>query len=186
MEIKAVYNVDRFLSFIHEFVEQFRAGEAIGDYSYKKGKKEPDLYGSSDILMTLHTINALNLNEKQKQEWIEILQGFQNPKTGWFKEKETFHFKEHSTAYCTAALDLIGGKPKYPLKFLEKVNTKEKVEKWLKRMLWSLAWPTSHRGSGVAATLSMTGEGPEEWFDWFFEWLEKKVNPKIRIISLIL
>lgn len=45
-------------------------------------------------------------------------------------------------------------------------------------MLWSLVWPTSHRASGVAAALAMTGEASDHWFEWFFEWLEKKVNPK--------
>ncbi len=178
MESERVYNVDAFLSFIHEFIAQFKAGTAIGDYSYKKGKTSPDLYGSSDILMTLYIIGDLHLDEDEKLSWIETLQSFQDPKTGWFKEKETWHFKEHSTAYCIAAMDLLGGKPKYPLKFIEKMNTKEKINKWLKRMFWSLVWPTSHRGSGVAAALAMTDEAPEGWFDWFFEWLEKKVNPK--------
>ncbi|NVM27503.1 MAG: hypothetical protein HWN65_01565 [Candidatus Helarchaeota archaeon] len=178
MEFESVYNLNNFLSFIHEFIEQFKAGPKIGDYSYKRGKEIPDLYGSSDILMTLYAINELKLTENQRLEWIKRLQTFQDPKTGWFKEAETLHFKEHSTAYCIAALNLIGGKPAFPLKFMKKMNTKRKLWRWLRWQLWSLIWSTSHRGPGVAAALAMTGEAPAGWFDWFFEWCNKKVDPK--------
>jgi len=178
MERLKRYKLDGLLSFIHEFIAQFKAGENTGDYSYQKKGRTPDLYGSSDILLTLYTIDELQLDEQQRASWIETLQSFQNPKTGWFIEHETWHFKEHSTAYCIAALNLLDATPKYPLKFIDQLNTRDKVEKWLDHMLWSLTWPTSHRGSGVAAALAMTREAPDQWFEWFFEWLEKKVDPE--------
>ncbi len=177
-DLQQTYQLDNFLSYIHEFIAQFRAGSKIGDYSYRKGRNISDLYGSSDILMILYTINELNLTAKQRLEWIQRLQSFQDPKSGWFKEAETFHFKEHSTAYCITALDLLGEKPAFPLKFIHKLNTQKKVENWLNRMLWSIIWSTSHRGPGVAAALAMTEEAPEDWFDWFFEWCDKTVDPK--------
>lgn len=119
MKGKIKYRLDDFLSFIHEFIAQFKAGERAGAYSYRKGRSFLDLYGCSDILMTLYTIDELQLNEEQKAAWIETLQGFQNVKKGWFIEKETWHFKEHSTAYCIAALHLLDAMPKYPLKFID-------------------------------------------------------------------
>jgi hypothetical protein len=172
------YRLDQFADFIPDFIAQFKTGDAIGAYSYRKGRRTPDLYGSSDMLMLLYTIGALELTEPERASWIETLQSFQDPKTGWFKEKETWHFKEHSTAYCTAALHLLGAKPKYPFNFMAHLNTQKQIEHWLNGMRWSLAWPTSHRGSGVAAVLAMTGEAPEGWFSWIFEWLERRINPK--------
>ena len=172
------YRLDKFLGFIHEFIEQYRAGEMIGDYSYQRGRRVPDLYGSSDILMTLYQINELDLTKEERRNWIRRLQTFQDRRSGWFKEAETLHFKEHSTAYCITAMDLIGGRPAFPLKFIRKMNTKRKLWHWLQWQLWSLIWSTSHRGPGVAASLAMTGEAPNGWFEWFFEWCNKMVDPK--------
>jgi hypothetical protein len=178
MNGQEAHRLDNFLDYVHEFIEQFRVGEGIGDYSYQKGRGIPDLYGSSDVLMTLYAINDLNLTKTQTKAWMGRLQSFQDPRSGWFKEAETLHFKEHSTAYCIAALYLLGGRPAFPLKFLKHMDTKRKLWRWLFWQLWSLIWITSHRGPGVAAALAMAGEAPESWFDWFFEWCDRKADPK--------
>ena len=49
------------------------------------------------------------------------MENMQNPKTGLFVE-QTHHFM-HTTAHCTAALELLDVKPLYKFKDLEKYKT---------------------------------------------------------------
>jgi hypothetical protein len=94
------------------------------------------------------------------------------------------HFKEHSTAFSVAALKLLGATPLYDFKVSQKLNTKEKVFKWLKRgPEWGLLyWPGSHRGGGIAAIYATLGKEyypHERFFEWYFEWLDNEADPEV-------
>jgi hypothetical protein len=126
-------------------------------------------------------------NDISLEKWIEWIQSFQDPKTGWFKElgfNFGFHFKEHSTAFAVSALKLLGDEPKYNLKIKERLKSKKKVERWLKRVPeWGLLyWPGSHRGGGVASVFATLGDESypnEKFFDWYFDWLDKNADPQV-------
>jgi hypothetical protein len=42
---------------------------------------------------------------------------------------------------------------------------------------WSIIWPASHVVSGLPAILHMTGEGTEDFFGRYFDWLDARVEP---------
>ncbi len=147
---------------------------------------QPDVYGCADHVITLWTLGLLDeyLMKHPREEWISTLQSFQDPETGWFLDqaRRTHHFRPHTTAFAIAALVLLGGQPLYPLKFVKKLETKKKLERWLSRWwLWAprLHWAGSHIGSGVPAAVKMTNTPvPEQWWDWYFGWLDAHVDPR--------
>jgi hypothetical protein len=126
-----------------------------------------------------------DFTEEKRAIWIANIQKFQNPKTGWFKQGSwnyySHHFKEHSTAYATSALKLLGSKSKYSLKLGNKLKTKITVEIWLKKMQWGLLfWPGSHRGGGVPAVFATTGDVPHpNFFELYFDWLDREADPEV-------
>lgn len=161
-----------------EWIKRFESGEKTGDYGYEIDGPT-SLYGTTDMLISKYDINQLHLTEDEKDEWAAIINQFQNPKTGWFEKKYTMHYKEHTTAYAVAALTLIDRKPLYPLKWKEDIlKSKKAMKKWINHINWSLIWPGSHVISGVPAALAMTGEGTDEFFDWYFNWLDRNADPK--------
>ncbi|MBD3229242.1 MAG: hypothetical protein GF329_13750 [Candidatus Lokiarchaeota archaeon] len=190
------FDLTLFQDYLMEWVNQFSINQDIGNFTYKPIKnknkakdKKPRLYASSDMVFTLYITNELkgyidSANGKINH-WMKIIQDFQGYKNGWFKQGlwnyDNFHFKEHSTAFAASALKLLGGKPKHKLKFLDKLNTREKVEKWLKGIEWGLLfWSGSHRGGGVAAYILTTGEIPNKrFFRWYFNWLDQEADPKV-------
>jgi hypothetical protein len=124
---------------------------------------------------------------ESKEVWISTIQSYQNPKTGWFKEglmNYGGHFKEHSTAFAVSALRLLGGKPEYQFEIAKKLNCRKKVEKWLKKKTeWGLlCWSGSHRGGGLGSIFAALGPESyphEDFFDWYFNWLDKKADPEV-------
>jgi hypothetical protein len=52
------------------------------------------------------------------------------------------------------------------------------MDRWLKGIWWDVVWVGSHQGGGIAASLHMTGEADDQWFDWYFDWLDREVNPQ--------
>ncbi|MEJ2295301.1 MAG: hypothetical protein P8Y23_11115 [Candidatus Lokiarchaeota archaeon] len=60
------------------------------------------------------------------------------------------------------------------MKFINNLDTKNKVEKWLKRgPEWGLfIWPGSHRGGGkgaIIATLGPNNYPHINFFEWYFD-----------------
>ena len=157
-----------------------RPTDLRGRFSYQPGGAY-DLYGSCDVVYLLWTIGELEprTTAAGRAEWAGLIQSFQDPSTGWFdRGNETPHFKEHATAYATGALALLGARPRYPFRWAEKITASRKsTERWLGGIWWDVVWVGSHQGGGVAAALAMSDSAPEEWFDWYFDWLDHEVNP---------
>ncbi|NIM89944.1 MAG: hypothetical protein GTO17_03245 [Candidatus Aminicenantes bacterium] len=159
-----------------KWIEQFRSGNGIGEYSFTK-RGPTSFYGTTDVLISLYNTGKLDLTEEEKDQWAKVINQFQDPKTGWYKRTFTMHYKEHTTAYAIAALYLIDRKPAYPLNWKDKIlKSKRAMEKWIKRPNWSFIWATSHIISGIPASLLMTGEGTQEFYDWYFDWLDNQAD----------
>jgi len=186
------YNLNDFIPILHEWIESFRINQQPGNFSVVRGKPKPSLYGPCDMVFNLKITDQFerymeNHSYEDKEGWIRRIQSYQRPQSGWFKEglfNYGFHFKEHSSAFAVAALDLLGAKPLYPFKVAEKLNTQQKVERWLKRKPeWGLLyWSGSHRGGGIGAIFATLGPDyypHENFFKWYFEWLDKKADPEV-------
>ncbi|MHA1723884.1 MAG: hypothetical protein ACTSYC_10725 [Promethearchaeota archaeon] len=177
---------------LFSWVDSFKLPDQMSRYSVIRSKNKPSLYGITDMIFNLSIPQRLeeyfsSHPDENKESWISHIQSHQNPKTGWFKEgliNYGFHFKEHSTAFAISALHLLGGRPKYSLKIANKLNTRKKVEKWLKNSPeWGLLyWPGSHKGGGIAAAFATLGPESyphEKFFEWYFNWLDACADPDI-------
>ena len=155
--------------------KQFSSG-GTGEFSYKPGGSTCS-YGTTDMLISRYIINDLELSENEKDTWAAVINRFQNEK-GWYDKSHTTHHKEHTTAYAVAALRLIGRMPGKPLFWGASIlKERASMEKWINNVNWSIIWPGSHVVTGVPAALAMTGEGTEEFFKWYFYWLDQTADP---------
>lgn len=181
-----------FQEYLFDWVDSFKIDQKTGNYTVLRTKAKPSLYGITDMVFNLSIPDQIEAffsshPNENKEGWISYIQSFQNPDTGWFKESLInygMHFKEHSTAFSIAALDLLGGRPNHPLKIAERLNTRRKVENWLKKTPeWGLLyWPGSHRGGGLAAsfaTLGLDYYPHDKFFEWYFDWLDERADPEV-------
>ncbi|MFX0069911.1 MAG: hypothetical protein ACFFAO_02365 [Candidatus Hermodarchaeota archaeon] len=186
------YNLDPFLKNLHDWVDSFKFNNISGQFSVVKGQEVSSLYGTCDMVYNLAIPNELESyfnshKNEAREDWICIIQSYQDPNSGWFKEGRfnyAYHFKQHSTAFSVSALKLLNAKPKYDFKISKKLNSQKKLNKWLRTTPeWGLLyWPGSHRGGGIAAiyaTLGPKSYPHERFFDWYFEWLDKKADPEV-------
>jgi hypothetical protein len=170
-----------YLRLYHDPAFPFDEHDLRGRFSYQRGGGY-DLYGSADMAYLLWTMGELEerTTAEGRAQWAALLQSCQDPETGWFSRgNETPHFKEHATAYATGALALLGARPLHPFRWAARITSSEaQTDKWLSGIWWDEVWVGSHQGGGVAASLIMTGEAPDEWFEWYFRWLDREANPR--------
>ena len=191
------YHLEGFYDHLFDWVDSFKPNKVNGEFNLIRGRNKISLYGICDTVFNLFISNEIehyfDIHENESKEaWIEIIQSYQDPRTGWFKDRY-FNYKfrspltgqwEHASAFATSALKLLKALPKYDFKITKKLDTKKKVENWLKKVPeWGLFyWPGSHRGGGIGAIFATLGENsyPQiNFFDWYFDWLDKNADPEI-------
>lgn len=185
-------NFQPFIGFFYQWVDSFKISNQSAQFSVKMNSQKPSLYGICDMVFNLSITNELedyfNIHkEESKEKWIDTINSYQNPKTGWYKEglfNYGLHFKEHSSAFAISALKLLGGAPKYSFSISKRLNSKKNTQDWLKKgPEWGLLyWAGSHRGGGIAAIFATLGPKyypHTQFFEWYFEWLDKKADPEV-------
>lgn len=168
-------------SLLAEWMAQFKAGPGVGDYSYTPGGPT-SLYGTTDMVYARYLTGHWDLTEADKDAWAATINQFQDPETGWYHKSHTLHYREHTTAYAVGALHLLARPPAHPLYWKEKIlGSRRAMARWIKRPMWkapwSIIWPGSHAISGVPAALAMTDEGTDEFFAFYFDWLDREADP---------
>ncbi|TFF97065.1 MAG: hypothetical protein EU547_05370, partial [Promethearchaeota archaeon] len=106
------FNINPFLGYLKEWISQFNIKGKPGYFKVERNDNSPSLYGICDTIFNLRISNQLDtyldeLPEEEKNSWISVIQSYQNPQTGWFKEgflNYGLHFKEHSSAFSVSAL----------------------------------------------------------------------------------
>ena len=90
-----------------------------------KGSRElgRNEYGCADAANILYTIGRFPRDPAERAAFVRNLQEMQDPVTGQYYEKT--HHTIHTTAHCTAALELFDAAPLYKCSGLEKYTTKE-------------------------------------------------------------
>jgi hypothetical protein len=175
------YDIGAFIEALPEWLDAHRIGTQPGLYArFSRTRPEmaqtPNPYGSADAANILYTINRMPRDPAARAEFVRTLQDFQDSMTGEFCEPT--HAVEHVTAHVIAALELFDALPRYRLAFLKPLLEKATLWAFLDDLDWSQPWSTSHRPAGVAAAMLNAEAAPREWFDWFFEWFDREVNPK--------
>lgn len=175
-------NIDHLIRRIKNTVDSHRIEEgAYSRWIWQNDAKNRKLglneYGCADAANILYTIQEFITEPQKREKWIQTLQSLQDKETGLFRE-ETHHVI-HTTAHCTAALELFDAKPKYPLTALKQYTTKEGLYDLLEHLKWGDSpWNNSHQGAGIYAALTLTDSVSPEWENWYFDWLKQEADPE--------
>jgi hypothetical protein len=178
----AVYDISEFVDWLPEYVQSHRLpgpDPRYQRYCQADGRDSGtglDAYGCADAANILYTIGLLPREALVRQQWIEVLRGFQRAGDGVFVNET--HSDEHTTAHLTAALELFDARPLHPLHFMAPCRMREGIEQFLDALNWRSPWEQSHRGAGVGAAFLITEAVRPEWFDWYFGWLDGQVDPQ--------
>ena len=162
---------------------QFDPAAINGHFSSaKSGGRAPELYASADFVYILHSTNLLKkmISEASAKEWIKVISSFQNSTTGYFKSDLFGHSDEHATGFASAALGLLGGKPRYNFAYSRELFASQaSIKKWLDGFNWMYIWTGAHRIGAAAAVLTHPDLAPgldSNWKQWLMSDLNSRVN----------
>ena len=126
----------------------------------------------------LYTINDFYCDEKTRKARVNAIKAMQDKDSGMFTEAT--HHTIHTTAHCTAAIELFDEKPLYPITYLHQFMTKDSLNKFLDEEVdWNDPWPQSHKGAGIYAALVNAGEITEDFQRNYFEWMWENADPNL-------
>ena len=173
-----------FEEMLPRFVELFRVGDGPGQYCYDPSRKEVSVYGSSDMVHLLFTVNSLNVSEDDAHAWSTVINSFQNTTgiyTPYAYEGVCGFVPWHTTGFAAAAVSLLGRAPMYRPEWSEALAAAG-PGKWTAALTPLLngtncsdcspgdsIWQFSHKLAAIPATLLMAGD--RERFAPFFDWL---------------
>ncbi len=139
-------------------------------------------YGCADAANILYTTGRFPAEAQERQAWIGALQGLQDAESGMFSEPT--HHPIHTTAHCTAALELFDARPRYPLRELEQYHRPHELAAFLDTLNWrGEPWSESHRGAGLYAALVLTGAVNLDWEERYFTWLWEESDPQTGLMG---
>ncbi len=128
-------------------------------------------YGCADAANILYTIGYFPRDPEERAAAVRAMQAMQDRETGLFSEET--HHPIHTTAHCSASLELYDAAPLYPVRALEKYLTREGLYSLLENEIrWDTdPWRDSHMGAGLLPAFVNTGAATLEWKDWYFDWM---------------
>jgi hypothetical protein len=181
-------HLDTFLPQIEPFLQRFHVERAGFDprdlrgYFSARATGKTDLYGSADMVFVLWILGELEsrTTDSGRREWVSVLQSFQDPRTGLFEPGQAAtESTMHATAFATAALKLLGSRPRHPHAWAEPLFAEpEAIRQWVGSFSWNQIWSGSHE-LGAAAAIIDAPQGidlPKEWADWALEALTEKLD----------
>ena len=165
-------NLDPIIKKIHGVVKSHYLGN--GAYARYIAQDEGNTremgineYGCADAMNILYTINEFPRG-KERELALSALLSLQDKTTGMFTEKT--HHPIHTTAHCTAAIELFDAVPTYPVYGMQKYFTKDGVKGLLDSLDWfNNPWPQSHQGAGVYVVGILTNSVDLDWQEYYFK-----------------
>ena len=173
-------NLDSLIEKVHGVVKSHYLGDgAYCRYLWQNKNNTRKMgineYGCADAMNILYTINQFPTGE-MRQQCFEALANLQNEETGLFEE-HTHHFI-HTTAHCTAAIELFDEVPKYPQKVMLQYFTKEGIKDLLDNLTWvDQPWSASHQGAGAYVVGVLTGNVDVDWQNYYFQLIYDNTDP---------
>ncbi|MBO7177229.1 MAG: hypothetical protein J6W14_07615 [Clostridia bacterium] len=169
-------NIDSLIREIHDCVDRHNLG-AAGLYARWKGENRINEYGCADAANILYSIGAFPRGVAERAAWISALQSLQDPATGLFREPT--HHPIHTTAHCSAALELFDAAPLHPCYDLMPYTTREGLYRLLESLDWETnPWPQSHQGAGILPALTNTNMVGPDWKEDYFAWMWEHTDPE--------
>ena len=183
----------KFIRRVTEFVESRSTG-TDGEYTMCSGGNVT-LYASCFAAMTLHYLGSLKTTgNKRLEKWVEYINRWQDPETGYFIGPEIVpgelrspqhnweHITMHLTAHALPALHVLGGRPKYPLRFAHRFLDRNTLQKWLEQRDWRQAWLEGNNLLFVGQSLIYIRDfenmrAAEDALETYFNWLDAEQDP---------
>ncbi len=115
-----------------------------------------------------------------RREWVSVIQSFQDRRSGRFDPgPAAAESSTHATAFASAALKLLGSRPRHPHSWAEPLFAdREAIRRWVDALDWHQIWTGSHE-LGAAAAVIDAPQGidlPPEWADWTLEAFTEKID----------
>ncbi len=189
-ELSEKYDLRDFYSQLDEYIRSFHDSkypynpdDLRGHFSISPGGST-DLYGAADMVYVLWILNELDerTTASGREEWASVIQSYQNPKTGLFDRGNlSGESATHATAFASAALKLLGKRPKYPHRWAENIfSSPADIETWLDSFSWNEVWTGSHEAGAAAAVIDAPYgvDLPDEWKDWVLDAFTGRIDKK--------
>ena len=133
-------------------------------------------YGVADAANILYSLGDFSASPLFREGFVDAFAALQDPTTGLFREPT--HFPVHTTAHCTAALELFDRRPAPPKDLLLYIN-KEKLYELLESLEWVKSpWNNSHIGAGIYVSLMLSGVAGREFENDYFAWFWEEADPE--------
>ncbi len=144
-----------------------------------KGSRELGInpYGCADAANILYTIGAFPVDPDERKCWVDALRAMQDPESGLFYEAT--HHPIHTTAHCTAALELFDATVPHPVHALRHTLDADELENFLENIDWTRnPWSDSHRGAGLYVSMNLCGMATPDWNRRYFQWFWDNADPE--------
>jgi hypothetical protein len=179
------YDLREFVHWIlNEYEPSIRLPGGAGRYPRELGQTTVALYGVSDMACTLYTVGALHPSAKERGEWAETFELFQDHETGWFLEKDPKTLSaQHNTAFALAAMQLLDLTPQYQVKMDAQYSD---IGAYLKRLNWHTGvYQESHKGAGIGSIYALVPAlGTSKWFSEYFATCDDLFDPHNGLMGL--
>ena len=134
-------------------------------------------YGVADAANMLYCIGDFQMNDEMRAGFKKTLKAFQNPQTGMYVEAT--HNTIHTTAHCSAALELFDDKPLTIPHDIAQYQDVDKLREFLKNLNWAKSpWNESHKGAGVYASFFNCRMTTAAWRKAYVEFLTENCDPE--------
>ncbi len=174
-----VYDLDALADSVREWYDRLDTGRWPGAYKWRESHTEPHLYASADVAWIRWMIGDLDeLDDESRRGWIAFLQSHQDPADGSYPPQR-LHDRAHALAHVTVALNVLDGRHRHPIRFVEPLQRPGAVEPWLESLDWYWQWGGSCTLWGIGMTLLSSYSTPVEWEEDLFAWLDREVDPEL-------
>ena len=149
---------------------------APGKYARHLWQGTLNAYGCADAANILYTLNRFPRELERRANAVSALRALQNPESGLFTEGS--HHVIHTTAHCTAALELYDALPLHPFTALRKYEQIESFCEMLREIDWLRCGKGAHPGAGLYAALVITEAVDDRWRRAYFDWFNQTCDPE--------
>ena len=156
-------------------------GGAYARWGWENDRRDRGLganaYGCADAVNILYTLNRFPTDADERAAMTAALQSHQDAETGLFIEKTAFpHHAFHTTAHCTAALEVLDARPLHPFRAFDPDLDIEAMKALLDGLEWETTKNSGHIGAGLYAALTITDSVNDDWKDAYFDWLDAECD----------
>lgn len=173
--VLTILNLNEFVSWLRRFcTDLLRESKPYGCFLWRK-EPAPNLLYINDLVWMMWLTGNLNPSEQERASWVKTINMFQLPEGGFYQNPPfEAHSWQHATWRALVSLNMLGGKPRYPLAFLEPLKEVAIFREWVRSHSCSSILIPHHRYTLGAFVLYAGGK---ELKEAFFSEIDSLQNP---------